>query len=74
MKLHASADLCQGHNNCIRIAPQLFQLDVSGYASARLAAIPVALESLAELAADNCPECAIEIIREAVREVGNGQR
>jgi len=73
MKLHVSAELCQGHNNCIRIAPQLFELDASGYASARLAAIPVALESLAELAADNCPECAIEIIREEVTEAGNGQ-
>lgn len=72
MKLHVSSELCQGHNNCVRIAPQLFQLDGSGYASARLAAIPVALEGLAELAAENCPECAIEIVREETIGAGNG--
>lgn len=65
MKLHVAPGACQGHNNCTRIAPQLFQLDASGYASARVAIVPAELESLAELAAENCPECAIVIERDA---------
>ncbi|HSV46860.1 MAG TPA: ferredoxin, partial [Ramlibacter sp.] len=46
-----------------RVAPQLFQLDAAGCASARIAIVPVELEELAELAAENCPECAIAIER-----------
>lgn len=63
MKLHVDPALCQGHNNCTRVAPQLFQLDGSGYASPRIEIVPVELESLAELAAENCPECAIVVER-----------
>lgn len=61
MKIRVASDLCQGHNNCTRIAPQLFQLDASGYASARMEIVAAEHEELARLAADNCPECAIEL-------------
>ena len=62
MKVRILPGCCQGHNNCSRIAPQLFELDEQGYAVVRLTAkLPVELEELAELAAENCPEGAIEI-------------
>ena len=64
MKVSISDELCQGHNNCSRLAPQLFDLDERGYAVVRIHAdIPSDLEELAELAAENCPECAIHIAR-----------
>ena len=34
MKVRVEPTLCQGHNRCYAIAPDLFQLDDSGYASA----------------------------------------
>jgi ferredoxin len=47
------------------VAPELFDIDDEGYASARGDSIvPPEMELEAELAADNCPEQAIQIIRE----------
>lgn len=62
MKISITPGLCHGHNNCSRLAPDLFELDSSGYAIVRIqATLPKELEDLAELAAENCPECAIYV-------------
>ena len=62
MKIRVDPDLCQGHNRCSALAPQLFVLDDFGYASAAGDGIvPPDSTELALLAADNCPEFAILI-------------
>jgi ferredoxin len=53
---------CQGHNRCIALAPQLFDLDELGYARARgEGAVPEELQNKARLAQANCPELAIDV-------------
>ncbi|WP_143131710.1 ferredoxin [Paraburkholderia aspalathi] len=69
MKIGITPGLCHGHNNCSRLAPELFGLDSDGYAIVRIqSTLPKELEELAELAAENCPECAIYV--ETADEVG----
>ncbi|MGH3437535.1 MAG: ferredoxin [Sciscionella sp.] len=62
MRINVDGKLCQGHNRCSALAPDLFVLDDFGYASA--AGDGVVIEDRREvalLAADNCPELAILI-------------
>ena len=62
MKVRVDATLCQGHNRCYELAPDLFQLDEAGFASAvGDGTVPPGREDAAELAADNCPELAVLI-------------
>jgi ferredoxin len=62
MKIRVDPALCQGHNRCSALAPQLFVLDDFGYASAAgYGTVPPDSAELALLAADNCPEFAIAI-------------
>ncbi|NEK56831.1 ferredoxin [Geodermatophilus sabuli] len=62
MKVTVDASLCQGHNRCYALAPDLFQLDDAGFASAvGDGTVPPGQEDAAELAADNCPEMAVTI-------------
>jgi ferredoxin len=60
MKVRVDPGLCQGHNRCFALAPDLFQLDDEGFASAvGDGTVPPGREEAAELAADNCPETAV---------------
>lgn len=53
---------CVGHNRCYLLAPALFDVDDEGYAVPLVEGeVPPELESVARLAADNCPEFAITI-------------
>ncbi len=62
MRIRFDRDLCQGHNRCYILAPELFDTDDEGYAVLRVEGpVPPDLEEKARLAADNCPEFAIEI-------------
>jgi ferredoxin len=64
MRISVDADKCQGHNRCYALAPELFDVDDYGYASAvGDGVVPPELEEKAELAAANCPEYAITITR-----------
>jgi ferredoxin len=66
MKIHVDPAVCQGHNRCTAVAPGLFDIDDDGFASAAGdGTVPVGQEALAELAADNCPEQAIGLDRDA---------
>ena len=63
MKIRFERERCQGHNRCYLLAPELFDVDDDGYA------VPLVEGELtdeqmtkAQLAADNCPEYAIELI------------
>lgn len=63
MRVHVDQDLCQGHNRCYSIAPELFDVDDYGNATERGdGVVPAELEDKARLAASNCPEYAISII------------
>jgi ferredoxin len=62
MKVHVDPEKCQGHNRCFAIAPELFDVDDYGYATAiGDGTVPPELEDKARLAVENCPEYAISI-------------
>jgi ferredoxin len=63
MQVHVNAELCQGHNRCYALAPELF--DVDDYGSAVVigdGTVPPDLVEKARLAVANCPEYAITLI------------
>jgi ferredoxin len=63
MRLELDRSACQGHNRYYMLAPELFDTDDEGYSVLLVAGeVPPELQEKAQLAADNCPEYAIEII------------
>lgn len=63
MKITVDSDKCEGHNRCYSIAPELFDVDDYGYATAANdGVVPEGSEEKARLAIDNCPEYAIEVV------------
>ncbi len=65
MRIHVDSEKCQGHNRCKALAPDLFELDDFGYASAAAdGSVAPGMEEKARLAVNNCPEFAIEIVEE----------
>ena len=65
MKVRVDPDLCQGHNRCCALAPELFDVDDYGTSQAlNEGEVPSELEDKARLAVDNCPEFAISITDE----------
>ena len=64
MRIQLDREKCQGHGRCYSLAPQVFDTDDEGYAVLLVdGEVPAELEGAAQLAADNCPEYAIEIER-----------
>jgi ferredoxin len=62
MRIVFDRSACQGHNRCYLLAPELFDVDDDGYAVLLIdGEVPTELEAKARLAADNCPEYAIEL-------------
>ena len=62
MKVSVDQGKCQGHNRCYSLAPELFDVDDYGMASAvGDGVVPAELEEKARRAAANCPEYAITI-------------
>ena len=65
MRIHVDPETCQGHNRCKRIAPDLFDLDDIGMATAANdGKVPPGREDAAHRAIANCPEIAIAIIED----------
>lgn len=63
MKVRVNSDLCQGHNRCRSLAPELFEVDDYGLASAlNDGVVPAGMEHKAQMCIDNCPEFAIEMV------------
>ena len=63
MEVRVVTERCQGHNRCVSLAPEVF--DVDEFGNAVLVApgtVPAALEAGARLAVASCPEEAIEIV------------
>ncbi|MEO6628714.1 MAG: ferredoxin [Aquihabitans sp.] len=62
MRITLDNDACQGHGRCYALAAALFEPDDEGYAVLlEHGEVAPELESLAKLAADNCPEFAITL-------------
>ena len=62
MKITYDREACQGYNPCYVLAAELFDTDDEGYAILLVKGeVTAKLEEKAQLAADNCPEFAIEI-------------
>lgn len=63
MRVSLDREKCQGHGRCYALAPDLFDSDDEGYGFVIPSdgTVPAGLEEAARLAADNCPEFAIEI-------------
>jgi len=65
MRVEVDTELCQGHNRCYALAPELF--DVDDYGTAIVVGdgtVPAELTEKAELAVANCPEYAIKLIED----------
>lgn len=62
MRVRVDSEKCQGHNRCYALAPDLFEVDDLGFASAiGDGVVPPAMEDRARAAVANCPEYAITI-------------
>lgn len=61
MRVSVDPDLCQGHNRCYALAPELFEIDDFGQSTAIVDNVPPELQDKARLAVANCPEFAISI-------------
>ena len=60
LRVRIDSDLCQGHNRCCAVAPELFEADDLGNARVKGdGSVSPALEAKAHLAMANCPEHAI---------------
>ena len=65
MRVKVDPDKCEGHNRCCALAPELFDVDDYGTATALNDGIVLPeLEEKAKLAVQNCPEFAIEFVNE----------
>ena len=65
MRVKVDPDKCEGHNRCCALAPELFDVDDYGTATAlNDGIVPLGLEEKAKLAVQNCPEYAIEFVNE----------
>ncbi|HEX5367410.1 MAG TPA: ferredoxin [Acidimicrobiales bacterium] len=65
MRVHVDQEKCQGHNRCVVVAPDLFEVDDYGTASEiGDGIVPPDREEAARLAVDNCPEYAVSIIED----------
>ena len=63
MRVTVDPELCQGHNRCYALAPEVFDVDEYGNAMVRGdGTVPPELEEKARLAIGNCPEYAISIV------------
>ena len=66
MKVRVDPERCEGHSRCHALAPELFELDDFGNATAAGDGIvPPGQEDKARLAVANCPEYAVEILEDA---------
>ncbi|MDE0728884.1 MAG: ferredoxin [Alphaproteobacteria bacterium] len=65
MRVKVNADKCEGHNRCCALAPEVFDVDDYGTATAlNDGMVPPELEEKAKLAVQNCPEYAIEFVKD----------
>ena len=59
MRVVVDRDRCEGNAICVKVAPEVFQLDDDEYAMVTADPIPVEQETLAEHAIAECPRAAL---------------
>lgn len=59
MRVAVDRDRCEGNAFCVRIAPQVFDLDDDEYAVVIVDPVPVEQETLVEQAIAECPRAAL---------------
>lgn len=59
MRVEVDLDRCEGNAICVKLAPQLFQLDEDDYSVVQLDPVPAELEALAARAIEECPRAAL---------------
>ncbi len=64
MKIKVHQEMCQGHARCYSLAPDLFQLDDSGYILSGDIMVAADQEQLARRGARSCPERALEVVED----------
>ncbi len=65
MRVKVDPDICQGHNRCCALAPNVFDVDEFGAAFAlNDGQVTSGEEDNAKLAIENCPEFAIKVAEE----------
>lgn len=65
MKVRIDRNRCEGHGRCQALAPELFEPDEFGNATAVADGIvPPEMEGKARLAAANCPEYAVRVVED----------
>lgn len=63
MKIRIDMEKCKGHQACLRAAPQVFSINDEGFSQLiKGDTIPSEMYESVLMAADNCPEFAIEIL------------
>ncbi|MDP3135121.1 MAG: ferredoxin [Burkholderiaceae bacterium] len=63
MKIRIDLERCKGHQACLRAAPQVFRINDEGFSQlANGDTVPPDMYEDVLIAADNCPEFAIEIL------------
>ena len=64
-RVRVESSLCQGHNRCCSLAPELFETDELGNAQARAdGAVAPDFLAKARLAVANCPERAVRLTQD----------
>ena len=62
MQVRVDEERCQGHGLCRLSAPEIFfAREEDGHAYVKSETVPAGEEDEAQLAADSCPELAIEV-------------
>lgn len=61
MRIQVKPNVCQGHARCYALAPQIFQLDDSGYILPDDIEVPEGQEALALRGVRSCPEKALVV-------------
>jgi len=61
VEIRIDQELCQGHLQCVFLAPELFAEGDDGRARVRCDLVPAKLAEAAREAATNCPEQAIRV-------------
>lgn len=62
MKVVVDRELCQGHGQCIDVAPEVFMMEDDGIAIVIVEEIGEKLLSKVEVAVSRCPADAIKIL------------
>lgn len=62
MRVEVDPNLCEGHGQCNAVAPQIYDLDDSGYCLIRNPEVSREEQSAAEQGALACPVLAITVI------------